>query len=50
MVNEIDKLIQKNRDSQHDDMFMSVPHPSGKVVRYQKKAIFPRPPHLVANN
>ena len=51
MVKEIDKLIQQNnRDSQDDDMFTSVPHPSGKLLRYQKKAIFPRPPHLVADN
>ena len=50
MVSEIDKLIQGNRSPDNDDMYSLLSHPSGKTVRYPKKAIFTMAPHIVADN
>jgi hypothetical protein len=50
MVDAIDNLIKGKLDTDHDDMFTLLPHPSGKIIWYKKTAIFTRPPHLIADN
>ena len=50
MINEIEKLIPGRRDPDHADMGLIVPHPSGKLIRYQRKAIFASTTHIIADN
>ena len=66
MVDAIEKLIKKpdlpatndgnngnepdEYDENDDDDDEEIPHPSGKLLKYKKKRIFSRAPHIVADN
>jgi hypothetical protein len=53
MVEEIDCLLQvkeATEEDNSDDEFTFAPHPSGKIVKYKKKMIFPSQPRIVGNN